>query len=60
MRLFTTNGMDEKEIKGHTNPSKQDVQRWPSEKVRVSPTGRVYQYSQIFCPSTHGLMISMV
>jgi hypothetical protein len=46
MRLFTTNGMDEKEIKGHTNPSKQDVQRWPSEKVRVSPTGRVYQYSQ--------------
>jgi hypothetical protein len=44
MRLFTANGMDVKVMKGCTNPSKQDVQRWPSEKVRVSPTGRVYEY----------------
>ena len=29
MRLFTTNGMDDKEMKGHTNPSKQDVSRYP-------------------------------
>ena len=49
MRLFTTNGMDEKRMKGYTNPSKQDVLRYPSEFGRVFPTGRVYQYSQIFC-----------
>ena len=34
MRFLTTNGMDEKEMKGYTNPSKQDVSRYPSK-----PTG---------------------
>ena len=31
MRLFTANGMDVKEMKGHTNPSKQDALRCPPE-----------------------------
>jgi hypothetical protein len=31
MRLLTTNGMDVKEMKGYTNPSKQDVSRYPPE-----------------------------
>ena len=39
MRLLTTNGMDVKVMKGYTNPSKQDVSRYPSEFGRVSPTG---------------------
>ena len=46
MRLFTTNSMGEKGMKGYTNPSKQDVLRYPSEFGRVFPTGRVYQYCQ--------------
>jgi hypothetical protein len=48
MRLLTTNGMGEKGMKGYTNPSKQDVLRYPSEFGRVFPTGRVYQYCQNF------------
>ena len=48
MRLFTTNSMGEKGMKGYTNPSKQDVLRYPSEFGRVFPTGRVYQYCQNF------------
>jgi hypothetical protein len=35
MRLFTTNGIDVKGIKVYTNPSKQDVLRYPSEVGRV-------------------------
>jgi hypothetical protein len=31
MRFLTTNGMDVKEMKGHTNPSKWDVLRCPPE-----------------------------
>jgi hypothetical protein len=49
MRFLTTNGMDEKEMKGCTNPSKWDVLRYPSEFGRVFPTGRVYQFCQKFC-----------
>jgi hypothetical protein len=40
MRLLTTKGMDEKRMIGYTNPSKQDVQRWPSELAGV------YQFCQ--------------
>jgi hypothetical protein len=42
MRLFTTNGMDEKRMKGYTNPSKQDVLRYPSKPTGVSPSTGVY------------------
>ena len=48
MRLLTTNGMDVKEMKVYTNPSKQDVQRWPSEPTGVSPSTGVYEYCQKF------------
>ena len=47
MRLLTTNGMDVKGMKVYTNPSKQDVQRWPSEPTGVSPSTGVYEYCQI-------------
>jgi hypothetical protein len=42
MRLLTTNGMDVKEIKGHTNPSKRDVTRCPPELAGL------YEFCQNF------------
>ena len=52
MKLLTTNGMDVKGMKGYTNPSKQDVTRYPSDFGRVFPTGRVYQFCPFFYTHT--------